>query len=113
MDDRGEAPPQIATAAGLWEPKGVSSLTPINGLIPPGIAIDGQGRILLADPTRQRVNIYQPDGEVAGEIRSVDDTGLLAGLDEIAIGPDGLLYVADPLRGAVNSYTPDGALAQI
>ena len=113
VDDRGEAPPQIATAAGLWEPKGVSSLTPINGLIPPGIAIDGQGRILLADPTRQRVNIYQPDGEVAGEIRSVDDTGLLAGLDEIAIGPDGLLYVADPLRGAVNSYTPDGALVQI
>lgn len=112
IDDGGEASPQIATTAGTWEPEGASGLAPINGLIAPGIAVDGQGRILLADPARQRVHIYQPDGEVAGEIRSADDTGLLAGLDEIAIGPDGLLYVADPLRGQVNAYAADGALAQ-
>ncbi len=101
--------PLIATSSSVWEPHGIARLARINGVIAPGIAFDDSGRILVADPARQRIGIYGRDGAPEGEIRSPEGAGLLAGLDEIAVGPDDRLYIADPLRGQVTAYDRSGA----
>ncbi len=108
LHDEDDVPPLIATATSFWEPEGIPSLSMINGLVVPGIAVDSNGRILVADPSRQQIRIYGQDGDVVGEIRSPEDAGLFAGLDEVAIGPGDTLYAADPLRGRVIALSPDG-----
>ncbi len=101
-------PPLIATADGVWQPEGIASLTPINGLVVPGIAADNTGQVLIADPAGQRVRQYDAAGSVTGDIQSPDASGLLGGLDEIVATADGLVYAADPLRGQVIAYQQDG-----
>ncbi len=108
-DDEG-TPPLIARGDTSWAPEGIETLTAINGLIVPGIAHDAAGKLFIADPSHQRLRIYNADGSVAGDIRSPDDKRLLAGIDEILVGPDGLLYVADPLLGRVLAYQSDGSV---
>ena len=108
LASEGDRPPLVGADSGNWEPEGIESLTPINGLFVSGIAYDAAGRLLVADPGRQRVRIYTADGSVAGDIQTEDNPGLRAGIDEILVAPDGLLYVADPLLGRVVAYRPDG-----
>jgi sugar lactone lactonase YvrE len=113
LSDDVDATPFIASDEGGWEPEGIETLTPVNGLFVTGLAYDTRGRLLVADPSSQRVRMYTADGAVAGDIQAPRDQGLLAGIDEILVGADGLLYVADPLLGRVVAYRPDGGVQTI
>lgn len=59
-----------------------------------GLALDRQGRLVLAERTAKRVT-WREDGElqvIASEIAGVP----LSGPTDVAAGPDGSIYVADP-----------------
>ena len=113
MSDDPEAAPMLWDGAESWAPEGIETLTPINGLIIPGIAYDPAGRLFVTDPGRQQVRIYDVDRTIAGDLRSSSNAGLMAGLDEILVGRDGLLYAADPMLGRVVSYDADGSVQTI
>ena len=113
LSDEPGVAPALWDGAESWAPRGIETLTPINGLIVPGIAVDRFGRLFLADPGRQQVRIYNANRTIAGDLRSSTAAGLMAGLDEISVGRNGLLYAADPLLGRVVSYGPDGNVQTI
>jgi sugar lactone lactonase YvrE len=113
LSDEAGTPPSLSEQDENWNPEGIDSLTPINGLIVPGIAYDATGRLYLADSGRQRIRMYDGEHRPVGDISSPTDQGLVAGLDEILVGEDGLLYIADPLLGRVVAYGPDGNVLTI
>jgi peptidylamidoglycolate lyase len=71
--------------------------------LPHGIAVDGSGRVLVADRENSRVQVFDGDGYFLDEWRGAD----LGRPYAIAPGPDGILFVAD--GGDQPSEPPDRA----
>jgi len=76
---------------------------------PTGIAVDGTGRIIVADPGNHAIRAISPDGEVT----TVAGTGILGLKDgpaseaafynplDVAVSPTGVIYVADTLNHVI------------
>ena len=76
---------------------------------PTGIAVDGAGRIIVADPGNHAIRAISPDGTVT----TVAGTGILGLTDgpaaeaafyypmDVAVSPTGVIYVADTLNHVI------------
>lgn len=78
------------------------------------LAVNGDGRVFVANWNSDAVTVYNPDGTVAevietGSLSAGDDSGI-AGL---ALGRDGLLYLTKPQFGVVKIVRADGTTANI
>jgi hypothetical protein len=66
--------------------------------LPHSIAIDAQGRLLVADRANRRIQIFTPDGQYISEW-----TGM-GGPNDISRGKDGNFYIAEQEDGGNPSY---------
>ncbi len=84
--------------------------------LPHGIALDGAGRVYVADRSNGRVEIFECDGRFLQEWKSSD----LGRPFDVALGNDGTVFVADggdlsetsPGRSGVAVVRPDGSLVE-
>ncbi|MBN8866878.1 MAG: NHL repeat-containing protein [Solirubrobacterales bacterium] len=66
------------------------------------VAVDPTGRIYGLDTETSRVTIYNPQGELLGNLGTPGSgIGQLEGARSVAIGPDGAVYVTDDIRDKV------------
>jgi hypothetical protein len=109
------------TVAGTGAPgfrDGVASDARFNA--PIGLAIDTNGRVLVADTYNDRVRIVTADGVVttlAGGNRGFADGHVNEALFDtpcgIAVAPDGTVYVADTGNDRVRAISTDGVVSTI
>ena len=86
---------------------------------PIGVAVDGGGRVIVADTYNDRIRLIEVDGTVrtlagSGEPGAVDGSGPAARFDTpsgVAVGPDGQIFVADTANGLVRTIDPEGAVS--
>ena len=76
---------------------------------PTGLAIDGAGRVYVADAGNARIQVVLPG---SGEVLAVLGDGLVAPV-HVAVGPDGAIYVADRGTGAVHVFDAGFAVAGV
>ena len=74
---------------------------------PVGVAVDGRGRIVVADTYNDRVRAIEPDGTVV----TLAGPAALNTPSGVAVGAGGTIYVADTGDGAIRTIAPDGSLA--
>ncbi|PYK46605.1 MAG: hypothetical protein DME53_01960 [Verrucomicrobia bacterium] len=76
---------------------------------PTGIAVDGNGNILVADTNNARIEKFAPSGTFLGAM-GIKGTGFgqLGAPNGIAVDPAGNIYVADATRHRVEKLAPDG-----
>lgn len=71
-----------------------------------GVAINGQGNVVVVNRSDVPVQIYAPDGQFI-EAWSYNDFSRVHG---VTIGPDGLIYIADDRRHVIRVFSPTGSL---
>ena len=109
----------VSTAAGGVTPgyvDGPASEARFNG--PVGVAVDGAGRVIVADTYNDRIRVVQRDGTVATIAGSVgpgyvDGPASAARFDTpcgVAVDRGGTIYVADSGNGLVRTISPAGAV---
>jgi WD40 repeat protein/sugar lactone lactonase YvrE len=74
-----------------------------------GIAVDGEGRIYVADIAAGQIQTYSPDGAFITEWQTAPNAEGRAFPAALAVHGD-RLYVADPLQSQIQVYTRDGRL---
>jgi DNA-binding beta-propeller fold protein YncE len=76
---------------------------------PTGIAVDGEGNILVADTNNARIEKFAPSGTFLGAM-GIKGTGFgqLGAPNGIAVDKAGTIYVADATRHRVEKLAPDG-----
>jgi DNA-binding beta-propeller fold protein YncE len=67
---------------------------------PHGVAVDAQGRVLVADSGNKRVAVFDSNGSFLKNLHAPSRGGL-------SIGPDGSVYVSDVNAGAVTVFRDD------
>ena len=72
--------------------------------MPAGIAVDGNGNVLVADTNNRRIEEFSP----TGAFLSILGQGELAGPNGIAVDHNGNIYVADAGNHHVQKLAPDG-----
>jgi sugar lactone lactonase YvrE len=79
---------------------------------PTGIALDGDGAIVVADTGNDAIRKVTPDGVVSTLARTDPDdaAGLLRGAVGLAPTWDGFVYIASYQRGRIVQMSPQGAL---
>ncbi len=108
---------QVSTVAGNGTPgfaDGSGRQARFNG--PMGVAVDGEGRLYVADTWNDRIRVIEPDGRVrtlAGGDRPgwIDGRGTGARFDtptDLAVDAHGNLWVADLQNNALRTVTPGG-----
>ncbi|TDF95873.1 stalk domain-containing protein [Paenibacillus piri] len=117
---------QVTTYAGLTLKKDDKGL-PLGGRYddakevsffqnPAGLAVDGQGNIIVADAGNNAIRKITPSGQVttiagSGVIGMKDATGADAAFNhpsDAAVAADGTIYVADTLNHLIRSISPSG-----
>jgi DNA-binding beta-propeller fold protein YncE len=75
---------------------------------PVDVAVGAAGRVYVVNSGNNRVEIFGPDGGVAGSfpISGWEGTDLKEGY--LATDADGLIYLSDPVSGRVRRFTTDG-----
>jgi DNA-binding beta-propeller fold protein YncE len=71
---------------------------------PNGIAVDGQGRIYVADSNNGRMQAFDKDGKFLFKINRGMSSGDLSIPRGIAVDSENRLLIADTSRGAVQAY---------
>ena len=111
----GGAPAVVAGPA-----SGISGTAGRRVLSPVGLALAGDGSILVADTTGHRIWAVSPAGWlrlVAGSVYGYrNGPGAEAQFrfpSGVAIGPDGTCYVADTGSDRISTITPDGLVATL
>jgi DNA-binding beta-propeller fold protein YncE len=59
--------------------------------LPTGVALDQQGRLVIADKGNQRVDVFTTDGKFV----TVKGAGNFVEPSYLAVAPDGAIYVTD------------------
>ena len=72
--------------------------------LPAGIAVDGNGNVLVADTNNRRIEKFSP----TGSFLTIIGQGELAAPNGIAVDRNGNLYVADAGNHHVQKLAPDG-----
>lgn len=77
---------------------------------PNGIALDNEGRVLVAETGKSRVRQFESDGRT--------ETGLVFELpaghpDGLAVDVEGFVYVATVTSGSITVFAADGVVAEI
>ncbi len=88
---------------------------------PSGVAIDGEGHVIVADQSNHRVRKIAPDGTVttlagSGTIGYADGPGAQAGFNNprgVAIDGEGHVIVADCSNHRVRKIAPDGTVTTL
>jgi sugar lactone lactonase YvrE len=87
---------------------------------PLGLAVDGAGRVLVADAMNHTIRAVTSAGQVttlagtAGTPGAVDGTsGTFFGPAAVAAAPSGALYVADWLNSTIRVIAPSGAVSTL
>ncbi|HYN86967.1 MAG TPA: flippase activity-associated protein Agl23 [Ardenticatenaceae bacterium] len=86
---------------------------------PKGVALTGDGNVVVADGGNHRIQILAPDGSVVrsfGSFCNLADGSGCQGAGEgqfnepwgVAVGPDGSIYVADTWNHRVQKFTAEG-----
>ncbi|WP_093304022.1 NHL repeat-containing protein [Pseudoxanthomonas sp. CF385] len=112
----------VTTIAGTGEPgyrDGPGAQAQFNG--PVGVAVDGRGRILVADTYNDRVRVIGRDGQVTtlagGETPGfLDGTGTQARFDTptaVAVDATGIVWVADLRNDAIRRIEPHGGVSTL
>lgn len=84
---------------------------PAGGGGPTGVAVDGQGRLFLADTGGHRVHIYDGQGQLVRSLGGFgSEPGQLYEPRGLAVDAQGNLYVADTWNARIVKYSPDGQL---
>lgn len=90
-----------------------TSVIPVNGIQPVGIAVDGAGRIYVTGGrvytpgvglnglSGSSITVVNPDGTTADVIALSGGTAV-----DVVIGPDGRLYVTDMESGTISAVNP-------
>ncbi|HLK33754.1 MAG TPA: 6-bladed beta-propeller [Terriglobales bacterium] len=79
-------------------------------LLPNGVAVDKQGRVLVADTKERLVHVFDSEHKKYKTLRPPDSNPFLA---PIAVATDaaGKIYVSDSVRSRVFVFTPEGKFA--
>ena len=109
---------QVSTLAGDGEAgdrDGPALQARFNG--PIGIAVDANGRVIVADTYNDRIRSIDPDGTVRtlagagpGAVDAVATNARLHTPCGVAIDASGTIHVADTENGLIRTITPDGLL---
>jgi DNA-binding beta-propeller fold protein YncE len=78
---------------------------------PVGVAVDGRGRVLVADTAHNRIQEFSPDGRLLASWSrpGAGDMGFREP-HAVAVGPEGAVYVADTGNDRVVKLSFDGEL---
>lgn len=88
---------------------------------PIGVAVDGAGRVLVADTYNDRIRVISPDGLVS-TLAGGDRPGLLDGAGAearfdtpcgLAVDAQGVVWVADTRNDALRRIAPDGRVSTL
>lgn len=98
---------------------GPAAVARFNG--PTGIAIDGQGTIIMADARNSAIRAVDRDGSVStlagtGQEGVADGPAAEATFRvpvDVDVGPDGSIYVADSGADMIRRITPDGRVETV
>ncbi|MFQ5413557.1 MAG: 6-bladed beta-propeller [Phycisphaerae bacterium] len=83
-------------------------------LYPSGLAVDGAGRIYVADQLNCRVQVFAPDGGLVAQFgRPGDRAGEFARPKHLAVGPDGIVYVVDAAFQRLQMFDHDGRVLML
>jgi len=86
-------PGDSASAGSFWGPRGV--------------AVDVQGRVLVADTGNKRIVVFDPDGNYITEFGSAGfDPGQFDEPVGVAVAPSGTIYVTDTWNQRIQAFTP-------
>ncbi|WP_082679811.1 NHL repeat-containing protein [Paucibacter sp. KCTC 42545] len=111
----------VSTLAGDGQPgwrDGAANQARFNG--PLGVAVDGQGRVYVADSYNDRIRVISPQGQVstlAGGMPGYQDgQGEQARFDmptALALDAQGQLWVSDARNNALRRITPEGQVSTL
>lgn len=73
-------------------------------LFPNGTAVDGDGRILVADSNNGRLVVMDPGGRIVGQVRRGSGEGDLGLPRGVATGDGGRIFVVDTTNQGVHVY---------
>lgn len=96
---------------GVSAPELLVQGAPIHGAN--GVAVDGEGRVLVASVWGRGISVLDPDtGEIVERIGPTIGDVDTGSPDDVAVGPDGSICWTDILGGYVNCLRTDGSLDQ-
>ena len=76
---------------------------------PHGLAVDGAGRVYVADSGNQRIQVFTPDGEYIREWGGYGEKqGRFVWPRGVAIDASGRVYVADSGNARIQKFTASG-----
>jgi len=79
-------------------------------LLPNGVAVDAQGRVLVADTKERVVHVFDAERKKYKTLRAPDSDPFLSPI-AIAIDASGKIYVTDSVRARLFVFRPDGKFA--
>ena len=83
-------------------------------VLPNGLAIDGEGRILVTDLLNCRVQVFAPDGRLVRSFgRPGDRAGEFSRPKHLAVGSDGTVFVVDAAFQRVQVFDSQGRVLML
>ena len=79
-------------------------------LLPNGVAVDAQGRVLVADTKERVVHVFDAERKKYRTMRAPDSNPFLSPI-AIATDGEGKIYVTDSVRARIFVFRPDGKFA--
>jgi sugar lactone lactonase YvrE len=108
----------VAGQADAGAHDGHASTASFNG--PLGVAVDGAGRVIVADTYNDRIRVIAPDeqvttlaGSVPGFVDGWTTDALFDTPSGVAVSGNGTVYVADTGNNAIRTISPEGLVSTL